>query len=316
MFEHRGVVVTGADFQGVDWIGRVSELQLNTLGLHSGGGAAHEVIETLGVLGTAAFREKVAAAGLEWEYECHVSESLLPRRRFRDAPEWFRLDGVTGCREPTGNWCASSPEAMAEIRRNGAALAARLPASTHRYFFWGADDAGSFCHCPDCAGLTVSDQNLLGMNALARGVREADPAGTAAYLGYFALLEAPREVRPEPNVILEYAPMHRCYRHALDDAGCAVNRRYFRQLLALLEVFEPARAHVLEYYLDSSSFSNFRRPAVRPDFHREVVKRDLARYHSLGIRSLTTFAVYCDGDYFARHGDCELREYAELLNSF
>ncbi len=35
---------------------------------------------------------------------------------------------------------------------------------------------------------------------------------------------------------------------------------------------------------------------------REILKRDLAADHGPGIRSITTFAVYMDGDYFAQSG--------------
>ena len=40
----KGLVITPEDFNGVDWIAKMKELGLNTLGLHSGGGVEGEYI--------------------------------------------------------------------------------------------------------------------------------------------------------------------------------------------------------------------------------------------------------------------------------
>lgn len=314
MFKYRGIVVTPEDFSGVDWIERCRQAGLNTLGLHSGGGESHDVIYALGELGTQQFRQQVAAAGLNWEYECHAAESLLPRTLFEKNPEFFNLDKITGKRCIEGNWCVSNSEAIHLVQENGIALAKQLPASTHRYLFWGADNPTIWCHCDSCSRLSPSDQMLRSVNALARAIKVADTDAQVPYLGYFDLLEPPQSETPEQNVFLEFAPMHRCYLHSIDDLCCSVNRGYWEKLLKLLDVFDAARTHVLEYWLDSSSFSRFKRPAVKPLFKPKVVAADLTAYRKLGINSITTFAVWMDGEYFLRHGDREFKEYAELVN--
>ena len=92
-----------------------------------------------------------------------------------------------------------------------------------------------------------------------------------------------------------------------------MNREHLNVLVALLERFPAERVHVLEYWLDSSMYSNYRKPARKPLFVREVVSRDLRVYYDLGIRSITTFAVYMDGEYFEKHGENELAFYADQL---
>ena len=82
-------------------------------------------------------------------------------------------------------------------------------------------------------------------------------------------------------------------------------------------MFDPAETQVLEYWLDSSLYCfEKRKPRARPIFRPEVVERDLRLYTGLGIRSITTFAVNMDAEYFSEFGEEELTVYARLLNGF
>lgn len=316
MFEHYGVVVTPADFIGADWIELCRRYGLKTLGLHSGGGLSHDVVEALGEYGGEACRRRIAAAGLEYEYECHAADVLMPRELFAEHPDFFVFDPRFQRRRPEGNWCPEHPEGRRVVMENTVRLARRLPSSTHRYLFWNADAPRLYCHCERCTSRSIPDQALAAVNTMARAVRSADPLGTVPYLAYYELLEAPVAVRPEENVFLEFAPITRCYGHAIDDPSCEINRRHWEALRRLLKVFPAATTHVLEYHLDSSLFSNWRRPAARPAVAPGVLPRDLAAYYGLGIRSLTNFAVFMDGDYFKRYGFGELAAYSEALHAF
>lgn len=307
----KGVVVTPADFNGVDWLAEMSRLGLNTLGMHSGGGAGVDVLKRLGTYVEDDFRSRAAEHGIDVEYELHAGASLLPRDRFDAAPAMYIMDRH-GRRLHEHNWCPSSPEASRLVAANARELGRLLKPDTHRYFFWG-DDARGWCHCESCRSWTDADQELLAANTLAAALKAADPSATAAFLCYANTLQCPREVAPADDVFAEFAPVHRCYRHAIDDARCAVNRGCWQVLLDVTGLFTPTRVHVLEYWLDSSMFSGWKKPAKRPLFDRDVVRRDLRAYYGLGIRSITTFAVYMDGEYVARHGNRELDEYAELL---
>lgn len=310
----KGVVLTPADFVGVDWIALMKSLGLNTLGIHSGGGAAHDVLNTLGIMAKPEFQDQLRTAGIDYEYEIHVPHELMPRDLFANHPEYFALPFRAKERTANGNWCSAQAEALHIVSNNARLLGEKLNPSTSRHFFWGEDgDCGS-CHCDECAVLSNADQSLLGVNAMAEQLQQFDPKAQVAFLAYCSTMERPRQVRPNGNVFLEYAPFYRCYHHAIDDAKCCINRRHWQALLELLEVFEPGNAHILEYWLDSSLFSKWKKPAVEPEVTREVMHRDLCAYYRLGIRSFTTFAVYMDGKYFETYGDSKLRDYCELLN--
>lgn len=311
----KGIVLVPSDFNGVDWIGKFQELGLNTMGLHSGGGAAHDVLENLKFMKDADFQEKLRKSGIDYEYEIHASAMLLERKMFEAHPDYFIMEHQNARRVNSGNWCVSSHDGMVHVVRNAAKLASSIPSSTGRYFFWGADTPHrDWCHCSGCAGMTASDQSLMTSNRILGELRKTNPEAQVCFLAYYSTFEAPETVSPADGVFCEYAPYMRCYHHALDDASCSINRKYFKVLLDLLKVFPPERMHVLEYWLDSSYYS-YSGPYVKPVLIPDVVKRDLKLYYSLGIRSITTFAVRMDGEYFKLYGDRELKLYSEFINA-
>lgn len=309
----KGVVVTPEDFRGFDWLAEMRTLGLDTLGVHNGGGVGDRLTERLGDTFSKAFRQAAVENNVQVEYELHASSTLMPRSLFDVHPDYFRMPQKSRERSPDFNWCASSPQGRGVFAANAKEVAALLEPDTHRHFFWSDDNRG-WCHCDACRHLSDADQELEAANIIAKALREDDPHAQVAFLAYGQTFRPPVEVKPSGNVFLEYAPIQRCYRHAIDDSSCVVNRDCWRILLSLLEIFPADTTHVLEYWLDSSLYSAGKKPAVKPLFIPAVVKADLAAYHGLGIRSFTTFAVFMDGDYFVNHGKKELLEYADLLN--
>ncbi len=86
---------------------------------------------------------------------------------------------------------------------------------------------------------------------------------------------------------------------------------------ANLKVFHPETAQVLEYWLDVSRFSNWRRPAVRLSWNREVFLADLDAYDSRRIRHITTFSAWVDADYQRHFGEPSfVGEYGVALSSW
>ena len=102
----------------------------------------------------------------------------------------------------------------------------------------------------------------------------------------------------------------------LNDPADEVNSRFRNDLLKLLTFFPAEKVHVLEYWLDVSLFSNWRRPLRKIGCPPEVMRRDLEFYCSLGIRNFATFAVMMDETYFAEFGDGELTACGQALNEF
>ena len=83
---------------------------------------------------------------------------------------------------------------------------------------------------------------------------------------------------------------------------------------ANLKVFPPETAVVLEYWLDVSLASDWKKPAVELPWHPDVFIQDLAVYKSRGISDVTSFAVYMDSTYFSVYPGKEcLEDYGIIL---
>jgi hypothetical protein len=307
-FTRRGMVFTPGDLYGPAWVPLMARSGLNLVALHGG---VEEILEFMESRTGRRFMAEVDAAGLEHEFELHAMSWLLPRDRYSEHPDWFRMDRH-GERRADANLCPSHPEALGVVARRSVELAERLPPSTERYYFW-PDDDGGWCHCDRCRALGPSDQQALLMNTLLTALRAFRPEARLSCLAYLQCRPAPTTIAPAAGLFLEYAPIRRCYRHPLSDPECALNREHAAELPSLVARFGPDGAQVLEYWLDASMFSEWRRPARQVPFHPEVLEADLEFYEGLGFRSVTTFGVFLDAYYFATHGTPPIAEYGHAL---
>ena len=240
-------------------------------------------------------------------------KELLPRSRFAKNPECFRMD-EKGNRNPDANCCAHSQAALDIAAENAVRIAKALRPTTGRYFFWG-DDGRPWCSCPECKGLIPSEQALLVENRIVRALRGIDPRATLAHLAYTNTLSPPKLVKPKPGIFLEYAPIRRRYDLSYEKQSGPGHPDALSALDANMEVFPADTTQVLEYWLDVSRFSGWRRPAVKLPWRRDVLEADLATYASRGIRHITSFAVYVDAEYRRRYGEPGfIREYGEALS--
>lgn len=307
-----GIVLTPSDFSA-DWIDWMIQNGLNVLKLHM----MQRENDLLPFLKSERGQEtlrRAGEAGIDIEYEIHAFSMLLPRRLFDQSPHLFRMD-IRGNRTPDCNFCPSSKDALEIVRESVRSLAEQMRPTTGRYYLW-PDDGGSWCHCPECAPFSDSDQNAMVMNALVDVLRATDPEARLACLAYGRTLPPPSRIKPDPALFLEWAPIHRCYHHAINDPECAVNRQHAEGLQTLLEVFEPADAQILEYWLDASMFSRWKRPAIKLPFDKEIMQRDLHYYRSLGIGSAASFGVFLDREYLDSHGVPPIQDYANLLREY
>jgi hypothetical protein len=308
-FKTRGVVITPEDVTLGDWPERAKKAGLTTIALHPFPG---KVLNFVPTDEGARFLERCRALGLQIEYELHAMRELLPRELFARDQELFRMD-EQGHRVVDANLCVHSSRALETAAASALRFAGGLRPSTGRYFFWG-DDGQPWCRCPKCRELTDSDQALIFENHLIRALRRLDPGASLAHLAYANTLAPPRVVKPEPGIFLEYAPIKRRYDLPYEKQTEARQPDALSSLDANLEVFPAATAQVLEYWLDVSRFSGWRRPAVKLPWRRDVLEADLSTYAARGIRHVTSFAVYVDADYRRRHGEPGfLGEYGESL---
>jgi hypothetical protein len=297
-FTTRGVILIPEDFTLADWPERAHQIGLTNLALHHG----RSVFEVLKFVNSDAGQDALARArklGLAIEYALHAMNELLPRWKFDKEPSLFRMD-EQGNRVPDYNLCVHSSAALEAVAENAVAIARMLRPSTGRYFYLG-DDARPGCRCPKCRELSDSEQALVLENALIKALRRQDAGAQLAHLAYATTLQPPRQVKPDPGIFLAYAPIKR--RYDIPYAAQKDGADGLANLEANLGVFPAQTAGVVEYWLDVSRFSRWKRPAKKLPWNREVFQADLDCYAGLGIRDVTSFACYIDADYIKQYGE-------------
>ena len=131
-------------------------------------------------------------------------------------------------------------------------------------------------------------------------------------------LDAPVKVKPDKDIFLEFAPFYRNIEHPLSEldalppegSGQMTHGQNLKYLEDNLKVFPAETTVILDYWLDVSMCSGWKKPAVQLPWHPEVVRDDLATYKKYGIRNATSFAVYMDDAYFESYPSlAPLKEY-------
>lgn len=299
------------------WADLLLDSGLNLLALHPVGGtradeSLRELLDFVKTERFQSFAEKLAASGVALEYELHTLSWLLPRERFPEHPDWFRMD-ETGQRTNDFNLCPSSEGAMAELEKRAALLATLLPRYSDRYFFWMDDVAGKSCHCQKCRELMPSDQAMIVYNRILQGIRRVNPRAVQCYLAYIDVIAPPERVRPDEGIFLEYAPICRDSARPLSDPQCEKNRQEERHIDGLLQWFGTAGSQILEYWMDNSRFCGWKLPYVKLPFYPDIIRQDAAFYYSKGFETLTSFGCYLGEDYAKEFGPPPVWEYSTLL---
>ena len=305
-FLTRGVVITAEDLTLDNWPDRAKMAGLTTVALHPFPETLREFVQTDR---GRSFLTRCEELGLEVEYELHAMNEFLPRHLFSSEPELFRMDDE-GNRMPDANLCVHSEQAVDIVCKNAVSISRSLRPTTDRYFYWG-DDGQPWCSCPACREYSDSDQALILENRILQAIREVNPNARLAHLVYINTSEPPSVIKPDPGIFLEFAPIRRSYDVPYSRQSGPSYQDGLANLDSNLEIFGTEGAQVLEYWLDSSRFSNWGKPAVRIPWNQQVFLSDLRSYASRGIRHVTSFAAYIDADYVARHGDPPLEDYGD-----
>ena len=296
-----------------------SAAQLTTIATH---GSPAEVARFMQTVQGRAFLDECRAWGIQVEHELHAVGELLPRELFTEDPSMFRMD-EQGQRTPDSNLCVHSKHALDLICKNALSVAQVLRPTTGRHFFW-IDDAKPMCRCLQCKSLSDSEQALILENELARVLRRSDPKATLAHLAYHNTLAPPVQIKPESSIFLEFAPIQRSYQVPLrcrekctSDPKKAAHAKLLKALDADLRVFGADNIQILEYWLDVALFSDWKRErTVNLPWSADVLQEDLETYSEFGIRHITSFACWIDGDYIARFGNPPVQEYGDALLRF
>jgi len=305
----RGVVLIPEDLTLPDWPQRAKRAALSTIGIHHQNSPAAVIRWVRSDVGQR-FLTQCRSLGIEVEYELHAMKELLPRDQFKKAPDLFRMNDK-GERVPDANCCVHSEQGLEIIAENAVAIAKLLRPTTSRYFYWG-DDGRPWCLCPKCRALSPSEQSLVITNRICQALRKSDPKAQVAHLAYSNTLQPPKQIKPLDGIFLEYAPINRRYDVPYERQD---GRDALTALDANLAVFSRDTAQVLEYWLDVSRFSRWKRPGAKLPWKKEVFLADVETYRKRGIRHITTFAAWIDADYQKRFGDLDfIGEYGAGLS--
>lgn len=294
---------------------------IDTLAIHPEGGkdATRSLEALLNLLKTDSFRQLLDYAkerGLRLEYEIHAIGYLVDRAWFASHPEYFRMN-EQGERVPDLNFCVSNPEVLALAAKRGAELTDRLYRSEENYFFWMDDARRGLCHCPRCRSLSASDQQLIFLNALLAEIRKTKANARLAYLAYYDTLALPTTVRPADGIFLEYAPIDKWKREPGEPEKYAEHVRQEQQMrLPLLNYFGKANSRVLEYWLDNSLFSRWKKPPKAFACDREEIERDLREYRELGYEDISVFGCFLGKDYEDLYGEPDITPFTEAVQKY
>jgi hypothetical protein len=303
----RGVVLIPDDFTLPDWPERIAAAGLTTLGLHH----SHSVQAVTDFVQSEAGRgvlARCASLGIDVEYELHAMRDLLPRSLFEKNTDMFRMNS-SGERTPDANCCVHSPAALEVVAENAAALCGRLKPTSNRYFLWG-DDGAEGCRCPKCKSLAFSDQALILENHLLTTLRHDNPDASLAHLAYEHTYLPPSQVKPQPGIFLEFAPIRRSFEKPLSEQP-----EHLDALDANLAWFGAEGSQALEYWIDASLFSHWVRPCPRMPDRTELIRQDAATYRARGVQNLTSFGVMLDAEYVELHGEMPLAVYGAALGA-
>jgi hypothetical protein len=298
--EKRGVVVYPDDITSIGinkWEKRIDVSGINLIGLHAA--TSNDPIDTLEAFIKSregrSFLELCKRKGVEVEYELHAAATLLPRSLYDAHPEYFRQD-ESGRRVADYNFCFTSEAALEAMRPQLEKLLEWMKPDSHRYFLWPDDKEWKYCNCERCKSLSPSEQTLVFENRLLGMLREYDLEATLAHLAYHQTLPAPRKVRAVKGVFLEYAPIMRDYSEPLPETE-------YTALKDNLLAFPAYSQHILEYWLDESMNSGWKKTMLKPlAFNGQWCRRDIAMYRGTGAASITNFATWLNASYESLYG--------------
>ena len=315
MMKSNGIIIHDTDI-GEYWKNLFLDSGLDTLGIHpAGGGEAHITLDAF--LNKSCetdiqrFIYDLKNQGKEVELECHALSWLLPRTLFEKHPLWFRQD-ETGKRTPDFNMCPSCEDALEYLSERTRLLASLIPWNGNYFHFWIDDVASAPCRCEKCAALSPSDQAMIIYNAMLKGLKAYSSDARLAYLAYHCTIDAP-SVTPNEGIFLEFAPIRRCFEHPINEISCPKNAAEIASLDSLLDFFGKKDAKILEYWMDNSLFSGWKKPYVRLPFNRAVLEKDVLFYRTKGFERITSFGCFLGEEYAKDYGIPPIKEYGEVL---
>ncbi len=163
---------------------------------------------------------------------CHSLGSLLPADQyFEEHPEYYAL--IDGERVPCENGsgpgqpCLSNPDVLRIVTEK---ILAELRAHPEQTIAEVSQcDNSNFCRCEKCAAVDAEEGSHSGtmvrfVNAVAEEVEKEFPDVLVRMFAYVYSSKPPKKTKARHNVLVRYCTYEACFRHAIDDPNCKLNR--------------------------------------------------------------------------------------------
>ena len=311
-------VLVHPDELSEDWIKQAKENRIDVIGIHPVGGyracmSLKDLLEKFNDHKFTALIDYALTNNVKIEYEMHAATYLMPRELFDAHPEYFRID-ETGKRNNDKNFCVSNAEALSIVSKSAVELASKLYKSTDRYYFWMDDVKNKRCLCDNCKELSMSDQQMIYVNAILKQIQKSNPNAKMAYLAYFDCIEPPKKIKPINGVFFEYAPMEKYTLNLEDQLRTGVDETL--NIPKLFSMFSKRNSKVLEYWLDNSMYSGWKKPEKKFVPDEVMIREDIDKYHKLGFEYISSFASCLGPEYMRLHGKPDISPFYNSINSY
>lgn len=208
--------------------------------------------------------------------------------------------------------CAYKSEDFSRAYKKVKQKMEKIPHNPHQdekeLYFWLADTVIRNCSCSQHQGWNSGEVYLDLVNHLLQKLNEDHKNYKFSWLAYLGSFKPIRNLEPLPNVILEIAPMHRCFNHSINDSKCEINlNKVFKPIEKLKNRFKPENRQILGYWLDSSLFGReeyllggwaTQKERGRIPHIPFVMKKDFQYYYRNNFKNILSFAVNLDKEYF------------------
>ncbi|MCL2285662.1 MAG: DUF4838 domain-containing protein [Firmicutes bacterium] len=158
--------------------------------------------------------------GIEYAWFVHTFDSQIldPAEHFDKHPEYFSMVDGKRLKEFT-QLCLTNPDVVEiAIEKVRAALRAKPHC---RIISVSANDWYNYCTCPACAQLDAEEGTnaaslIWFVNQIAEAINEEFPDVIIDTLAYQHTRQAPKTMRPHPNVCIRLCTIEACFAHPLD----------------------------------------------------------------------------------------------------
>ncbi len=315
-----GVLIHPEELDDI-WVIEIIKNKVDMVGLHPVGGPSDSTYNSLKRLldlrNEKDFMRRIhqlQSCNVEIEYAFHGMSYLMPHALFDKYPEWFRMN-ENGERVADVNFCPSNTHALEYLENASYDLAKSLHPKNHRYHIWQDDVPNGKCLCPACKQLSRADQALIINNIILKGLKRHDPDAMQSHLSYYDTLCIPEQVLPDEGIYLEFAPYKRDHEKPLSDVNSEINAMNIAPIDELIQYFGAKNSTALDYWIDNSLFSSYKKPPRKFTLNEKVIADDISFYVQKDFDYITVFACFLGQDYREIHGMPPLKDCMEIVHS-